>query len=196
MAFRSDIAIDWSTSPRIITVLSPSVELTIQDLVDTVRDLEDELPNMAYDKIVDATGKEPLGGGNAVGITATLRNAQVGFEARPGPSFTTCNVLGGNLTATDAVGDDLDPIQTTAFVQVVRTSSSSATLSSQTALEAAVALVAQLLESEQGADPVTGQFIWFEDDGVTVAKSAPAWEDFAETQQYRGQGIERRGKAT
>jgi hypothetical protein len=128
MTVRNDLSVDWDVSPRIITVASPSTEITIQDLHDTLRDIEDRPDDLTYDYLVDSAGKEPLGGGVYVGITMTLNNAKLAFEARPGPTFVQCNVSGGNLVAFDDVGGEIDPIQTTAYVQVVRTSSSSATL--------------------------------------------------------------------
>lgn len=126
MTVRSDLQFDWISSPRIITVLAPSTEITIQDLVDTCRVNEDL--NLQYPKIINANGKDSLGGGVFVGITATLQNAVLAFEARPGPTFIQCNVQGGNLVAVDVNDDNIDPILTTAYTQVVRTSSSSSTL--------------------------------------------------------------------
>jgi hypothetical protein len=137
MAFRTDITVDWAQSPRLITVLSPSVELTIQDLVDTCRELEDDIINLPYSRLVDAAGKEPLGGGTSVGITATLQNAVVAFEARPGPTWTLCVISGGNLVAVDDVGSPIDPRFPTAFVTIDRTASASATLQDLSALQAA-----------------------------------------------------------
>lgn len=139
MSFRTDISVDWELSPRIITVATPSTEITMQDLADTLRGLEHR-PSPGYDVfshdyIVDLAGKEPLGGGVSVGITLSLKNAKLAFESRTGPSFTQCNVSGGNLVAFDTVGAELDPIQTTAYVQVVRTSSSSATLQDLEAIQ-------------------------------------------------------------
>ena len=203
MTVRSDITFSWELSPRIIMVLAPSIELTIQDLVDTCRAEEDELPSMDDDHLINAAGKEPLGGGVTVGITATLQNAKVGFQARntaassgtvttadsgtklkdsaatfisdgiesgdtifniTDQSVTTiitvdseiqltheqlvdgsendwdfgeeykvfnvvqCELSGGNLVAIDDNGDPIDSIHPTAFTQIVRTSSSSATL--------------------------------------------------------------------
>jgi hypothetical protein len=48
-----------------------------------------------------------------------------------------CNISGGNLTAVDDVGADMDPIFPTIGTQVVRAASSSATTQNQEALEAA-----------------------------------------------------------
>jgi len=132
MAVRNDISVDWSASPRIITVAkngAASEALTIQDLHDTVRDLEDELPaGMSYPHLINSAGKESLGGGTFVGITVALQNAKLAFEARGGPSFTTCVVSGGNITAVDENGSSIDPIQTTDYTQVVISQSSSPTL--------------------------------------------------------------------
>lgn len=128
MTTRTDITVDWASSPRVILVLAPSTELTVQDLVDTCRDLEDELDVLQYERLLDASGKEPLGGGVFVGITAALNNAVIAFEARPGPTYVQCTLSGGNVAAFDVDGFEINPIQPTAFTQVVRTSSSSATL--------------------------------------------------------------------
>ncbi len=79
---RTDIEIYLEVSPRQIIVAAPSTELTIQDLIDTVRAAEDN--NMSYPYMISASGTEDLGGGVSVAITAELKNAQVGFGARTG----------------------------------------------------------------------------------------------------------------
>jgi cytoskeletal protein CcmA (bactofilin family) len=135
MTVRTDVVIDWTVSPRIITVLSPSTEIVIQDLLDTCREAEDDLPNLIHKQIISAAGKENLGGGVKVGITVTLLNAVLAFEARPGPSYVQCRVSGGNLVAVDSVGADISPIYPTAFTQVITTASSSATLQEQTDIQ-------------------------------------------------------------
>jgi len=86
---------------QIIEVPAPDTELTLQYLVDQTRDTEDELcPPMGYPKIMDAYGKQSLGGGSYVGITVVLLdNWKVRFEARPGPDTVSCFVRGGNLIA-------------------------------------------------------------------------------------------------
>ena len=79
MTIRSDVSVNWWVSPRIITVAAPSLEISIQDLVDTCRWLEEQFSNMAWPHLINAAGKEPLGGGVTVGITATLQNAVLQF---------------------------------------------------------------------------------------------------------------------
>ena len=58
MTVRNDISIDWTQSPRVLTVLSPSTTITIQDLVDTCRYLEVLDFDMIYDHLIDAAGKK------------------------------------------------------------------------------------------------------------------------------------------
>jgi hypothetical protein len=129
MAIRTDVTVDWVSSPRLITVAAPSVEISIQDIVDTCRAFEDTTPNEIYEFLIDAAGKEALGGTTSVGITATLNNAQIAFEARPGPNWILCTISGGNLVAEDDVGDPIDPRYPTAYTTIDRAASSSATLS-------------------------------------------------------------------
>lgn len=128
MAIRNDVVVDFSVSPRIVEVASPSVAITIQDLHDTLRYIEARIWNTSYPKLLSSAGKENLGGGLQVGITATLQDAKLSFQARSGPSFVQCNVRGGNLVAVDANSNELEPILTTNFTQVVKTASTSAAL--------------------------------------------------------------------
>ena len=128
MAFRHDITVDWQSSPRIITVLAPSTETTVQDLVDTLREMETWPDALDEPHIINAAGKEPLGGGVRVGITATLQNAQLAFEARPGPDWVQCKISGGNLVAVDTDGNEIPAVFPTAYTQIVQANSSSATL--------------------------------------------------------------------
>jgi hypothetical protein len=197
------LSIDNQVQPRIISVDAPDVQITVQELLDLLRDWEDETPQADDLQIISAAGKEALGGSVFVGVTATLLDAQLSFEARTAEleqgtettggssivltdttatfqtnlvgrgdliinesdssqatvvsvqsetSLTTtallggagndygigdaysiydvvqCNISGGNLVAVDDVGADIDPIFPTFGTQIVRTSSSSATL--------------------------------------------------------------------
>ena len=80
MTSRDDLKVDFLEDPRIIEVEAPSTEITMQDLIDTLRDKEAEFSGMPFDKLTNASGKEDLGGGVLVGITADLQNAQLSLK--------------------------------------------------------------------------------------------------------------------
>ena len=103
---------------RIIEVASPDTEVTIQQLINAIRNWEDELVNIETAKIADASGKEDLGGGLQVGITLKLLNWRLKFEDRSGPDWVGCGVTGGNLVAVDANNQPMNPIQPAAYVTV------------------------------------------------------------------------------
>lgn len=136
MAFRSDITVDWNPpdvpgadpDPRIIEVLAPATEITIQDLVDTLRFHEALLENESYPHLVNAAGKEDLGNNTFVGITVQLQNACIQFQARGGPDFEVAFIRGGNLTSVDEFGVPITAVVGTAFVTVVISQSASATI--------------------------------------------------------------------
>jgi hypothetical protein len=68
MTTRDDVNADYQPSPRVIEVTAPSTELTVQDLVDTLRISEEGFAEgLSFDKVIDAAGKEDLGGGVLVG---------------------------------------------------------------------------------------------------------------------------------
>jgi hypothetical protein len=128
MSVRDDISINWNASPRVIEVADTSDTVTMQDLVDTLRERETDFANLSYPHIVNSAGKEALGGGVSIAITLILQNAQLKFADRSGPSFVTCYVLGGNLVAVDEDGYELDAIATSDYVHVIVVRSSSSTL--------------------------------------------------------------------
>lgn len=113
---------------RIIKVAAPDTEVTIQQLINAVRDWEDEPCNMEVTKVADASGKDVLGGGLAVGITLKLLNWKVKFEDRSGPDWVDCDVTGGNLLAVDANGNLMSPIEPASYVTITVSKSVSAVL--------------------------------------------------------------------
>ena len=121
------IQVNPISSPRIITVpQADGVSITIQSLVNQIRQWEHDPVNMGYDKLLSASGKEDLGGGALVGITAKLENTKVMFEARG--ALTTCAIYGGNLVAVNAGGNSMFPIEPSTNVTVQLAQSSSPTL--------------------------------------------------------------------
>jgi hypothetical protein len=102
---------------RVIQVDSPQTSVGIQDLINQIRNYEEELINLDYGTIANAYGKQTLGGGAFIGITLELiNNWRLSFEARPGPDTVLCTVSGGNLVAINDY--DNNPIYPTAFTQV------------------------------------------------------------------------------
>lgn len=162
----------------------------MQDLLDTLRTMESDATAMDNDAIVDAAGKENLGGGVAVGLTVTLQNAKLAFEARSGPSFELCRVSGGNLVAIDANGDTFDtPISPTAYTQVVLTQSSSATLSTADVKDQMVEALTVDTYAESSAPPaatasIVAKLCWL----ATLAINRILVSRSAETQTLRNSG--------
>ncbi len=115
MAERSDITFVWPETPRIAQVDSPSVEFNSQDIVDTFRVVSADIGGAGLDAIddeallVDATGKDDLGGGVEVGITVTGNQVQIAFEARTTP------ISSSTETAGDVAGKTLTDITTGTF---------------------------------------------------------------------------------
>ena len=138
------VSFTYDKDTRIVEVDLPDTELDIQDLYDNIKDWEDELDNFDVYKLIDGAGKQELGGGVSVGITLTLLGWRVKFADRPGPDWVVCDVAGGNLVCVTGTDDEIknmsgvsyiNPIAPAAYVTVTKTSSSSATLASQSALQ-------------------------------------------------------------
>lgn len=127
---------DRKSDPKLIIVDISFAAITVQELYDVIRDYEDEPSNMDLPRIVSGGGKEELGGGVSVGITVTLYDWYLQFAARPGLDYALCEISGGNLVGFNTTTEQYYvPIYPSAFTTVVRTSSSSATLIEQEALQ-------------------------------------------------------------
>jgi len=107
MTTRTDVIVDYLDSPRVVEVAAPSTEMTMQDLVDTLRKIEDSFQGMSYLKLLNASGKEDLGGGVSVGITVAKQNAKLAFEGRTSPAQTgtISTVPGSPITGRDSFTD-------------------------------------------------------------------------------------------
>ncbi len=143
MTTRTDIDITYTTSPRVVEVRAPSVEMTMQDWVDTLRKQEDTFQGMSYKRLVDASGKEDLGGGVSVGITIASQDSLLAFAGRttaaesgtvatvpapPAPSvqvftdgsalFETNNVARGSLVVNFSDGSVADVVSVDSETQL------------------------------------------------------------------------------
>lgn len=111
MTTRNDVDVEFFTDPRVAEVRAPSAEITMQDLVDTLRKREDAFSGMTFKKLVNASGKEELGGGVSVGITVAMQNLLLAFAGRTTPAETgtvtssPANLIAGRQTFVDTSAD-------------------------------------------------------------------------------------------
>lgn len=108
MSIRTDVAVNWELSPRLIEIEAGSTELSAQDSADTLRSLE-HIPNpgfdvFSHDYIVEAAGKDDLGGGTQVGITLTYQDGQVAFARTASRSSGTATT-GSSTQLIDNLAD-------------------------------------------------------------------------------------------
>lgn len=117
----------FDTTNKIITIEAPTTEITVQEIYDKIRDWEDDPLNLCFDKIVDGSGKQDLGGGVKVGVTITLIDWKLKFEARGSP--TICIISGGNIAYYNSQTKTYDfPLEYSDNVMADRDKASSATL--------------------------------------------------------------------
>lgn len=114
MATRTDVSVEYNSSPRVVEVAAPSVEMVMQDWVDTLRKQEDSFQGMAFTKLLNASGKEDLGGGVLVGITAASQDTLLAFEGRttPAETGTVTSNPGSPIAGRDAFIDTAALFQT------------------------------------------------------------------------------------
>jgi len=120
MSVRNDITVDWTVSPRIVEIASPSTIVTVQDLYDTLRTIEALVPNLKYPALiynVGSTGKQTLSASKSLGITLTLFNAKLKFEDRLSPTIV-CSITDGNLVSVDENFNTIEEIEPSTFVTV------------------------------------------------------------------------------
>jgi hypothetical protein len=76
------MAINVDFYDKIVYITSPTTDVTVQELIDAIREAEDTPEGMAFggevaglvDAIADATGKDEIGTGISTGITMTLKS--------------------------------------------------------------------------------------------------------------------------
>lgn len=122
---------------RCIIVDPPDLEVTVQEIYNAAREFEAEIGNMDVTDddtasqqggVVQAAGKEDLGGGFQVGITLELINDWRLIFSDPGPTdgLQGAIVRGGNLVATNAFNNN--PIKPQNNVQVTIAQATSAVI--------------------------------------------------------------------
>ena len=157
MAQRDDLDIFFTVSPRVLRVLKPSQELIVQDMHDTARDIEDEPFNLIYPNVIQTVGKEPLGGGVTVGLTATLQNMLIAFDPR------TISVVQGTATSPSSNGLTLIDTAATYITDGVEPGASIINFDDQS-----VGTVARVIsETELRLFPINRGDLRSLDDGIT-----------------------------
>lgn len=90
------MAITFNHSTQRIVTTASTVAIAIQDLVNAIRAEEASERGITYPHIADATGKDNLGGGVAVGITCSLLDP---WQLEPYAGNYTLTIDGGNLVS-------------------------------------------------------------------------------------------------
>lgn len=167
MAFTPPVAsLTFFKFDRVIRVNSPFTEVTIQDLINQIRDYEDELDFMDYGKIADAFGKQDLGGGEFVGITLVLLNDwRLQFQSPGAAPTVTRYVRGGNLVADNSFSDN--PIKPSDYVTVIIAQSSSPTIATPTSDYHLM----YLIENLQGTHKSIGNVFYWDPTGGSDTNS-------------------------
>lgn len=115
MTTRTDVVVDFLQSPRVAEIAEPSTAINMQDTVDTLRKQEDGFSTgLAFNKLLNASGKEDLGGGVLVGITVALQNLLVSFEARRTPAESGTVTTGSGTPILGVLGPTYDFVDTAA----------------------------------------------------------------------------------
>lgn len=120
------MAIVFEKTNKVVLIEKPETEVTIQDLINTIRAAEAKQGCIDDASLANAYGKQDLGGGAKVGITLELiNNWRIQFEDRA--EWTACYIKGGNLVAINDY--DNNPIKSSAYVNTVIAQSTSPTIS-------------------------------------------------------------------
>jgi hypothetical protein len=198
------LSFDHATSR--ISVTSPQVSLTCQDLINAIREEEASERGIAYDPIAEASGKADLGGGVSTAITVYLLDDwQVQWYA----GNYTATIGGGNLVAAggDAVayvsGGPQVEITLSAAATIVNGEGGTAPSASEVAdavwqhtsatdLLDRVTMAQAILRNKTVTDPDTGLMVVYDIDGSTPLLTAALYQDAAGTTPYAGAGAERR----
>lgn len=135
------MAIAFNKSNKLIVITSGQTSETIQNLIDNIRDYEDNDVNMDLLQIANASGKQDLGGGAQVGITLELiNNWRIAFSGWQGPSDQPVSIAGGNLVATNIYNNNPISPDDSPFTNVTIQQSTSPSIVGVTAEEIATAV--------------------------------------------------------
>lgn len=189
------MAITFSIPNTEIIITTGQTTVTVQDMVNAIRLFEYSFQMMGNKKILNASGKSPLGGGVFTEIVQELQNPWTLRFVDEATAHTS--VTGGTTLAIDGAGDPR-PV-TTNFALTINQSISGtlveAGVSGLTAAEALqLSVLGKILRNRQYTDPDTGIMTVFDDDNVTPLYTTQLFEDIAGTVKYKGKGANRRDR--
>lgn len=98
MAIISGVTVDFTKSPRIITIPTATTSVDMEDYQDTLLDIEDDVEGILWEDLRETSGGQDLGGGVQVGWTMEMQNAITAFAPR------TASVSSGTITTADSDG--------------------------------------------------------------------------------------------
>lgn len=90
--------IHWNESPRIVEIVYPGTQMTVQELHNNITTLEHQPPYLSYKRLIVTSGKQNLGTGEYVGLTGRLLNGMMAFTPRTQSSES------GSVTTPDSKG--------------------------------------------------------------------------------------------
>jgi len=107
MAIIPDVTVDFTLSPRVITIPASETSITVEDYQDTLLKIEESDEGMLWPHLRNTSGGEDLGGGTSVGWTMEMQNAVTAFAPR------TTSISSGVITTGDTDGEILTDILAT-----------------------------------------------------------------------------------
>lgn len=97
MAIIAGTTMRWPFSPRIAVLPSGTSSANVEDMQDTLLDLEVKEEGIIFPYTRDTSGGENLGGGVTVGLTMELKDVQIEFPR-------TSSIESGTVTTADSLG--------------------------------------------------------------------------------------------
>jgi hypothetical protein len=190
------MAISVNSDTRIITIPQADLlfvsgvlyELDVNAFRLELKDWEDDPENMGMLDTHLHNTEVTLSGVTYARIFQVINGYTVTFEHTGGAYTVRCS--GANHNLADVTNFDTEVsliIGNSAGLQTVVSGSGLST-----GQDERLARIEKFLRNKQITDPVTGEQVVYEDDGTTVLVRGNLFENAAGTQQYRGQGAERR----
>jgi hypothetical protein len=197
------ISIDWGT--RVITipqadlthVSGPLYELDVDDFRLALKDLEDGVEGMPFPDTHSHNTAVTLSGVTYSRTFQVINGYTVTFQDVGSPYTVRC--VGANHNIADVKNvNQVSLIVGNSAGLITVVSGSGVTQQDKDDIVGGVlegeilAIIAKILRNKTVTDPATGVMTVYDDNGTSVLLEADLFENAAGTQQYRGQGAERR----